>query len=148
MGIRILLPLKAPSVNSLYGLLARGSRVQFFLKPEGRRFKAKAKLFMRPEKLDLNHLYEMVIKVYDDWYYKNGSVRRLDIMNLDKIICDAVAEKYLDGKDELVFKRTIEKIQGKAKIEIELNLYIPGSAHTASSLNPQAGVQGSRRRGS
>ena len=49
------------------------------------------------------------ISIYDNWYTKEGSVRKRDIQNLDKIIIDACCERLGIG-DERVWERTIRKL--------------------------------------
>lgn len=104
-------PFLPPSMNSLYGIQARGSSVRLFLKSEAREFKEKSKLFMPMRKWAEGARFRLEVRAHGSWFFKNGSVRKLDIMNLDKIVCDAVAEKYLEGKDERVWVRLIEKVE-------------------------------------
>lgn len=106
-------PVLPPSVNSLYGINARGSSVRMFLKPEGRRFKEQAKLFMPFKKFEEEERFFLHTEVHARWRCKNGSSRKLDVMNLDKIVCDAVAEKYFDAEDERIWKRLIEKVESE-----------------------------------
>ena len=116
--VRFTIPFLPPSMNSLYGISTKGGGVKVFLKSEGRTFKEKAKLFMPPRTIPSSLLLDVEAKVYDQWFSVNGNVKKKDITNLDKILMDAIAEKYLDLEDQRIWKRVIEKCDGKDKIEV------------------------------
>lgn len=124
-GLSFKIPFLPPSVNSLYGVSVRRGRVKMFLKTESRQFKEKAKLFMPPQKFDEEDLLTVSIKVHTAWRHANGVIKRKDIMNLDKIVCDALAEKYLGTHDEKIWERTIKKVESRENfIIINLKLFV------------------------
>lgn len=81
-----------------------------FMTSEARNFKEKAKLFMPPRTIVPSSLIELEIQIRNEWYCKNGSVKRFDIQNMEKILIDAIAEKY-DFDDSIVWKKSAEKIR-------------------------------------
>jgi Holliday junction resolvase RusA-like endonuclease len=112
-------PFVPPSVNCLYGVTSRGGRIRTFLKSDAARFKEKAKLFMIPKKVlpaTKIHL-ELIIKT--NWYYKNGSVKKIDIQNMEKILLDAISEKY-GFDDSMIWSKTCEKQDGEDSILVSL----------------------------
>ena len=69
-----------------------------------------------------NCLLKVNIKIYEDWYCKNGAVKKKDIANREKFLIDAVFEALcLD--DKFIFQEEIVKVQSlheeKAIINIE-----------------------------
>ena len=81
------------------------------MKSEARTFKEKSKLFMPPRTLDSSSLLRMEIYVKAEWLCKNGSVRKIDIQNMEKILIDAVAERY-DFNDSRIWQKLCEKQSG------------------------------------
>lgn len=62
------------------------------------------------------------ILIFEDWYCKNGSVKKKDVANREKFLIDAVFEA-LGIDDRFIFIERIEKIQSaseKAIIDIEV----------------------------
>lgn len=98
-------------MNGLYGIAARGSQIKVYLKTEGRQFKEKAKLFMPKCGFTETGKIALEIEIHGRWFCQNGSIRRLDLPNLEKVLIDAIAEKYLDGKDERVFQKLTKKVE-------------------------------------
>lgn len=99
-----------------------------FLRTEGRVFKEKSKLFMPPRSLDESSLFSLKFKFLSNWYHKNGSVRKLDIQNLEKILIDAISEKYIFD-DKRVWHKEAEKTQSSEdKIMVTISKLI-GDPH-------------------
>lgn len=109
--VSFIIPFLPVSCNSLYGIKAGRGGVKVFLKSEARTFKEKAKLFMPPRSLDSSSLLSLEIFIKAAWFFKNGSVRKLDIQNLEKILIDAIAEKY-DFEDQRIWMKLCEKQEG------------------------------------
>ena len=122
--MKITIPKKTPTINHLYGQ----NGVRKFLKPEARK--------LREEIFDivLNHtLHDPIkeppirlqvhVKVYEDWYCKNGNVKRKDVANREKFLIDSVFNA-LGIDDKMIFKHTMEKIQSESeKCEIIIEAY-------------------------
>lgn len=94
-----------------------------FLKSEARQFKEKAKLFMPPRKdfPPSPTLLGLSIEARGNWYHKNGNVRKLDIQNLEKILIDAIAEKY-GFEDSRIFEKACKKASFD-KEAVEVSVY-------------------------
>jgi len=122
--MKINIPFKTPSVNHLY-FVFRGRRR---LTKEARKLKKEIyelvdfqKSFNRSE--FLKKLLKVEILIIEDWYCKNGSVKKKDIANREKFLIDAVFEG-LGIDDRFVFEETIKKVQSlheeRAIINIEV----------------------------
>ena len=92
------------------------------MRSEARVFKEKAKLFMPPRSLDSSSRLGLEIIVKADWYFKNGRIRKLDIQNLEKILIDAIAEKY-DFEDQRVWEKNCIKEAGSEE-QVLVKLFI------------------------
>lgn len=91
-----------------------------FLKQEGRRFKDNAKMFMpKIEMPEAPVVLELRIVMSHSWICKNGNIKRFDIQNLEKILIDAIAERYGFG-DERIWKKECAKEVGDDRIDVRL----------------------------
>ena len=66
---------------------------QVYLSSNTRNYKTLVKMSMPSVEFPPNSLFEIQIKYYYSWYYKNSTPRKLDIQNLDKLLIDAIFEK-------------------------------------------------------
>ena len=109
----IKIPFKTPTINHLYG--QRGS--MRFLKREAKELKVKIK--------DIVNTYlethstgipvgvvpvKVTTYIYEDWYCKNGTVKRVDIANREKFLIDSVFDA-LGIDDKFIFEHTMIKRQ-------------------------------------
>lgn len=118
--VRFSIPFIPPSINSLYGISTKRGRVSVFLKQEGRRFKDNAKMFMpKIEMPEAPVVLELRIVMSHSWICKNGNIKRFDIQNLEKILIDAIAERYGFG-DERIWKKECAKEVGDDRIDVRL----------------------------
>lgn len=85
------LPSPPPSMNSLYQI-AYGKR-QVFMKPEVRQYKTTMKLYVPQWELRPDEKVDAEFEVVDQWYFKNGNFRKLDVQNVLKVLIDLIAEK-------------------------------------------------------
>lgn len=121
--MQIKIPFKTPSVNHLY-FTHRGRRI---LTAEARKLKKEIYTMVDFQKtLNRDTLNNKNLKVniliFEDWYCKNGSVKKKDVANREKFLIDAVFEA-LGIDDRFIFIERIEKIQSaseKAIIDIEV----------------------------
>lgn len=121
-GVVFEVPLLPVSINKLYGIHVINGRPRVFLGHEGRRFKEQAKMFMPAKKGWPNQQSMLSLKaeLHGPWFYKNGKIKKADIMNLDKVLCDAISEKY-GFDDSWIWKRTIEKVESRnVKIVVKI----------------------------
>jgi hypothetical protein len=54
------------------------------------------------------------VKIHENWYYKNGEIKRADIANREKFLIDSIFEA-LGIDDRLIFEYTTEKVQVEDK---------------------------------
>jgi len=102
-----LIPTVPISVNEIYQINHRQRRV--YLHPKALLFKTQAKMFMPPKPPWLKErtkLYLMII-IFNNLYFKNGNVRKYDLQNLEKILIDAISEKY--GHDDCYIWKKVTK---------------------------------------
>lgn len=88
--IKVKIPLIPASVNGLYKINYTHRVV--YLSEEGRAFKYQAKLYFPPISFRDRVLLSISVEYHDDWFYKNGKVRRADSINLDKLMADTISE--------------------------------------------------------
>ena len=109
----IKIPFKTPTVNHLYG--RHGNRS--YLKPEAKKLKAQIVEIggYFNDYLPLIHKrfpspLRVRIEVHEDWYCKNGSVKKKDIDNRAKFMLDSVFEG-LGIDDKFIFSLELVKVQ-------------------------------------
>lgn len=117
----ITIPFRTPTINHLYG--QRGFRK--YLMPEAKKLREEIKeivlkdiSFICP---NLNDGLKVTTEIHEDWFCKNGSVKRKDIANREKFLIDSVFDA-LGIDDKFIFGHTMRKIQSneeKAIIIIE-----------------------------
>jgi len=117
----ITIPFKTPSVNHLY-FNFRNIRI---LTKEARTLKKEIEEIVKNEKILFNNFdnqFKVKIEIYEDWFFKNGEVKRTDIANREKFLVDAIFDA-LGIDDKYIFENTMIKIQSdteeKAVITIE-----------------------------
>jgi len=120
------IPFKTPTVNHLYGQRPGGFGRTRFIKPEARKIREKIKEICSKVPIgSLGHFDRLKLKVevqiYENWFCKNLSVKRKDIVNREKFLIDSVFDA-LGLDDKLIFIHIMRKIQSteeKAIITIE-----------------------------
>lgn len=117
--VRFTIPFLPPSVNSLYGIQG-GKKVRVFLKSEARQFKERAKLFMPKKAIKENTKLGLEMAMGGNWYFKNGSFKKLDLQNLEKILIDSIAEKYEFDDCRVWWKSTEKKTFDDGWIQVVL----------------------------
>lgn len=63
----------------------------------------------------------VIVEVHEDWFCKNGSVKKKDISNREKFLIDSIFDA-LGLDDKFIFEHQMKKIQSteeKAVISIE-----------------------------
>ncbi len=118
----IKIPFKTPSVNIMYGHNMRGG---FYLKKEGKDIRKEIieivdnmedPMFYDGDKLKVN------VEIHENWYTKDGKVKKKDIANREKFLIDSVFEG-LNIDDKMIFKHSMSKVQSDkeyALIKIEV----------------------------
>lgn len=108
------------SMNSIYQILFALRRVE--LKPDVLRYKIQAKMWMPVWKCEPEWLYGIKMQFHGAWWYKNKNVRRVDLSNLEKVICDVTAEKY-GFDDARIFEKYSWKVQNGAQSFVQVQCY-------------------------
>lgn len=106
--IEFKIPMVPPSMNSLYNVLFSLRKVE--LKPEVRLFKSQAKQYVPHLIVNSSDKLQMEVEVNQDWYYKNGKLKKQDIQNMGKCLVDLVSEK-LGFEDSQIWDVTLSKKQ-------------------------------------
>lgn len=83
-----------------------------FLKPEARNFKEKAKLFMPKWTPEPSTSLSLSFSIRARWMNQNGTFRKLDIQNLEKILIDAISEKF-GFDDSRIWQKFCKKIESE-----------------------------------
>jgi len=126
-SIRFRIPSIPPSMNDIYyHIKGHFGEYQYVLKPEVRLWKTNAKQFIPPWK-PIDHptgLFYFNWTAVNDWYYKNGKVKKFDLTNLEKVLIDSVCEKLGIG-DEFIWDTRRNKIHSPAEayIDVEIGYY-------------------------
>jgi len=106
------------SCNRLY-LINYGHRV-VYLSPAGHMYKNKVKLHMPPMEFPPNAFFEVSLRFYGNWFFKNGKVKRADVQNLIKILIDALFER-IGVDDSRIFAIAAFKEQSEVrKVEVRI----------------------------
>jgi len=106
----IKIPFKTPTVNHLYG--RNGNRS--FLKAEAKRLREEIKEIVHNSypNLGMKEFADEPLKVttyiYEDWYTKKGTVKRVDIANREKFLIDSVFDA-LGIDDKFIFEHKMIK---------------------------------------
>lgn len=114
----IKIPFKTPSVNHLY-FNFKNVRI---LTKEARQLKKDIAEIVEKLEIDIanDKPLKVVCSIYEDWYCKNGTIKRADIANREKFLIDAVFDG-LGIDDRFIFEHSMIKVQSleeKAIIEI------------------------------
>ena len=108
------------SMNSIYQIIYAQRRVQ--IKPDVLRYKAQAKLLMPPWKCEPEWLFGISMRFRGEWYFRNQNIRRVDLANLEKVVCDAVSERY-GFDDARIFEKYSWKVQDGTTSAVEVRCY-------------------------
>lgn len=98
------LPLCPPSVNSLYSINYKAANPadRVSLKPECRRWKSDAKMYIPRFKIADDSVLRVDRVYYYPWFTKSKTWAKRDAFNMDKLLFDMIAEKI--GVDDRRFK--------------------------------------------
>ena len=122
--MKIQIPFKTPSVNHLY-FNYRGHKI---LTKEARALKKD--IYKIVDFLDSfdkafykNKLLQVEIEIYEDWYCKNGAVKKKDVANREKFLIDAIFEA-LGIDDRFIWVEIIEKVQSTREEKAIVNISV------------------------
>lgn len=112
--LTIRIPFRTPTINHLHGHTMRGA---FYLKPEAKKLKKEIKDLIKPMPQLNGQKLSVEVEIHENWFCKNGSVKRKDIANREKFIIDSVFDA-LEVDDKFIFEHTMRKIQSDKEFAI------------------------------
>lgn len=115
--LEIKIPFKTPTVNHLYW---HKGNVKI-MKKDAKLMRQEIVKICEEQPISKIIPYEngldVEVEVYEDWYCKNGSVKKKDVANREKFMMDSVFAG-LGIDDKYIFKHTIIKKQSKQEYSI------------------------------
>lgn len=102
------LPSPPPSMNALYQILYHKRTVE--MKPEVRAYKTSAKMYVPRFETGKEDKIGISMSVAQDWFFKNGAMKKQDVQNMAKVLIDIVAEK-MGFDDSQVWTFSLDKVQ-------------------------------------
>jgi len=111
MKIEIKIPFKTPTINHLYTRNRYGNPCKT---NEANKLKEEIKEIIYKLNIQvenfLNKKLKVIVEVHENWYCKNGSVKKMDISNREKFLIDSVFDA-LGMDDKFIFEHTMKKCQ-------------------------------------
>lgn len=114
-GVAFTLPSPPPSMNSMYNVLFGMRMVE--LKPEVRLYKTQMKVYVPGLRVEEKDRVGIELLVEQDWYCKNGAMKKQDVQNMAKVLIDLIAEKQ-GWDDSHVWEMTLRKVQSKERSQV------------------------------
>ncbi len=115
--IIIKIPFKTPTINHLYYHI-QNMKV---LTKEAKELKEKIKVLLEALKIDsrpyLDQNLALIVEVHENWYTKQGKVKRKDISNREKFLIDSIFQT-LELDDKFIFNHQMIKIQDEEEYSI------------------------------
>lgn len=96
-----------PSVNACYKVNYRTKQV--YLDEAVRTFKNQAILFIPPFKIEPQEKICLELEYHGKFFNKDGTIKRRDVQNLDKCLCDVLFEKF-GADDSCIWKISACKV--------------------------------------
>jgi Holliday junction resolvase RusA-like endonuclease len=124
----IKIPTLPPSANAIYAPVTVGSTSSrrgfntITMRKEAITWIQQASLFLPPLRLDDSVTYRMEIEYHANWYTKQGEVKKKDVRNYEKLVCDTVCRRY-SIDDKLVWESLVTKVQDTEKEYVIVRLY-------------------------
>jgi Holliday junction resolvase RusA-like endonuclease len=122
------IPTLPPSANSIYAPVSVGPTLSkrgfntITMTKEARVWIEHATLFLPPMRLDDTLRYRMELSYHANWYTKQGEIRKKDVRNYEKLVCDTVCRRYLLD-DKLVWESLVVKVQDDTKEYVMVKLF-------------------------
>lgn len=117
MIMEIRLDMKTPTINHLYwhrGNIKIMKTEAKKLREEIRKEVIKSLPFVCH---NINNGLRVSVDIHEDWFCKNGSVKRKDVANREKFLIDSVFNA-LEIDDKFIFEHNIRKIQDSKEFTI------------------------------
>ena len=117
--VKFSVPGVPPSYNQSFKIAFKLKQV--YLSPDAKRFKDKVMIHIPYFEIPDEAKITIIIKYHDNWYYKNGKLKRKDVQNMDKLIIDAIF-KRLGVDDSHVWCNVNVKVQNMEEIKTEITI--------------------------
>ena len=114
------LPTPPPSMNALYQIIYGQRRVE--LKPEVRQYKNTAKMYVPKFDTTKEDKLGISMSVSQDWFFKNGAMKKQDVQNMAKVLVDIVSEK-MGFDDSQVWTFSLDKVQEITKTGVAVKVW-------------------------
>ena len=114
------LPSPPPSMNAIYQIIYGQKRVE--LKPEVRAYKSTAKMYVPPFDVTVTDKVGIKMDVSQDWFFKNGNMKKQDVQNMAKVLIDVIAEK-MGFDDSQVWDFSLTKVQNTEKTGVQVKVW-------------------------
>lgn len=113
--MKIKIPYKTPSVNKLY-FVWNGRKI---LTSPARKLKGEIKDLVKKHRdaSYVDKILKITVEVHENWWYKNGKVKRSDVSNREKFLIDSVFEG-LGLEDKWIFDHNMKKIQNDKEFSL------------------------------
>ena len=119
--LSFIIPTLPPSSNSLYNVLFSQRRVE--LKPEARLWKSNAKEIIPAWKIKDDRMVEIWLSMYSPkWLTIDKRIRKVDVLNREKLIVDAICEKQGWDDSQLWDSHRHKVVSEKEYVSVKLEL--------------------------
>lgn len=122
MTVKFEIPGEPPSVNSLYQVDRR--TMEWTLKREAVNWRVLSLPYI--PKATVNYAgrkLRFYMEVHRNWYFKNGSMLKLDLSNMEKFVHDTVA-RQLKFDDLAIWEKTSRKVQDVSWVGIRCEVSV------------------------
>lgn len=104
--MKITIPFRTPTINLLYW--HRGNMK--IMKTEAKNMRKKIAEIVKPAPELNGKELKVTVNVYENWYNKNGTIKKKDVANREKFLIDSIF-KALEVDDKCIFKYETDKVQ-------------------------------------
>ena len=117
----ITIPFKTPTINHLHGFRGHFQ----YLKKDAVELKKKIKEIVEEQKpiIPRDSKLAVLVDVYENWYYKNGKVKKVDVANREKFLIDSVFEA-LGIDDKWIWVQQMTKMQSEGEEKSVLHIQV------------------------
>jgi len=115
--MEIKIPFKTPTINHLYW--HRGNMK--IMKKEAKEIREDIKQIVKKSLpfvcSNLNDGLKVDVEVHENWFTKEGKVKKKDISNREKFLIDSIFDA-LEIDDKFIFEQTMKKVQDEKEFAI------------------------------
>lgn len=116
VSVTFRLPSPPPSMNSLYNVMFNQRMIT--MKPEARLYKNQMKMCVPKITVATDAKVSLTLDVTQDWFYKNGKIKKQDVHNMSKVLVDLICEK-MGFDDSQVWSFSMTKTDNKKEAYVD-----------------------------